>query len=78
MHTDAGTEARRRLVVRGILITVVVYIEIVSFGKIIVGRTPASGAKYIGIPERYTTKFTSSTILLALTPFKIAKYSPVT
>jgi hypothetical protein len=35
-------------------------------------------AKYIGIPESYTTKVTSSTILLAVTPFKIAKYSPVT
>jgi hypothetical protein len=35
-------------------------------------------AKYIGIPKSYTTKVTSSTILLAVTPFKIAKYSPVT
>ncbi|MEG3960172.1 hypothetical protein [Microcoleus sp. herbarium2] len=35
-------------------------------------------AKYIGIPERYTSKVTSETILLTVTPFKIAKYSPVT
>jgi len=35
-------------------------------------------AKYIGIPERYTTKVTSGSILLAVTPFNIAKYSPVT
>jgi len=49
MQTDEGTEARRRLVVvRGILITVVVYIQIVSFGKIIVGRTPASSEPGFG------------------------------
>jgi hypothetical protein len=35
-------------------------------------------AKYIGIPEPYSTKVNGSTILLAVTPFKIAKYSPVT
>jgi len=48
MQTDEGTEARRRLVVRGILITVVVYIEIVLFSKIIVGRTPASSEPCFG------------------------------
>ncbi len=48
MHTDEGTEARRWLVVRWILITVVVYIEIVSFSKIIVGRTPASDEHCFG------------------------------
>ena len=42
MHTHEETEARRRLVVRGIPIAVVAYIEIKSFWKIIVGRTPAS------------------------------------
>jgi hypothetical protein len=35
-------------------------------------------AQLIGIPERYTTKVTSGSILLEVTPFNIAKYSPVT
>jgi len=35
-------------------------------------------AQYIGIPESYPTKVTNGTILLAVTPFNIAKYSPVT
>src|SRR4028119_299265 len=48
MQTHEGTKARRRLVVRGILITVVVYIEIVLFSKIIVGRTPASSEPCFG------------------------------
>ena len=48
MQTDEGTEARRWLVVRGILITVVVYIEIVLLWKIIVGRTPASSEACFG------------------------------
>jgi len=63
MQTDEGTEARYRLVVRGILITVVVYIEIGSFGKIIVGRTPASSEPCFGSQLAIEISLNSNTCL---------------
>jgi len=48
MKTHEGREARRRLVVKGILRIVVVYLEIVSFWKIIMGRTPACSEPCVG------------------------------